>query len=144
VTILFDGLFAFQRKITEMIAKMDGAARESVSKAAHLVEAKAKANFHGRHSLRQPHFDAGATRLGATPNIVTGALMNSIHVEGPTRLGIGSYQAKVGPSTVYARAIELGLWQNPSVKYPYFGPGFDDAKPEMRTIYRDAWAGVLA
>jgi hypothetical protein len=57
---------------------------------------------------------------GTGPNTVTGNLKRSIHTT--TRTGFGTYIAEVGASMVYARAVEQGLPQNPSVKYPYLEP----------------------
>jgi hypothetical protein len=57
---------------------------------------------------------------GTGPNTVTGNLKRSIHTT--TRTGFGTYIAEVGASMVYARSVEQGLPQNPSVKYPYLEP----------------------
>ncbi len=57
---------------------------------------------------------------GTGPNTVTGNLKRSIHTT--TRTGFGTYIAEIGASMVYARAVEQGLPQNPSVKYPYLEP----------------------
>mgnify|MGYP005819863605 CR=1 FL=1 len=122
-----------RRAIERWVARTDTATRAAVSAAAHEIEAAAKSHFSGTHRKGQPH------EGGPEPNVVTGTLRRSIIVEGPTSAGAFTWAAKVGPTTVYARAIELGLRQAPGVSYPYFGPGVADALPRVGEIFRAAW-----
>jgi hypothetical protein len=61
---------------------------------------------------------------GSGPNVITGALKRSITTR--VRQGFGTYIADVGPTVVYARAVELGspIWKS-GVKYPYLTPAAD-------------------
>ncbi|MHB8490607.1 MAG: HK97 gp10 family phage protein [Solirubrobacteraceae bacterium] len=136
IALSWIGLDKFKAAIDGIAARMAVETRGAVAEAAHLIEAKAKANFEGSHAKRMPH------EGGSKPNVVTGNLRRSIHVEGPTGSGM-SWSAKVGPSAVYGRAIELGLRQNRLVKYPYFRPGFEEAVPEIAEIFhRHALAAI--
>lgn len=58
---------------------------------------------------------------GSGPNVITGALKRSINTR--VRVGFGTYIAEVGPTVLYARAVELGspIWKS-GVKYPYLTP----------------------
>jgi len=130
----FAGVSEFRKAIDTFVTRENTATRAAVAAAAHVIEASAKEHFSGSHAKGLPHVG------GSEPNVVSGSLRRSIHVEGPVSNGLFSWTAKVGPSTVYARAIELGLRQNRSVKYPYFGPGFTESLPRVRKIMTAAWA----
>lgn len=99
---------------------LDEAAKENVTKMAAQLIADAQANFAGSHPKGMPHVPAGNTAFGPMPNIVTGTLRRSIRGDGIRRVGHGTYSTTVGPQTVYARRVELGL--APTGSYPYFGP----------------------
>ena len=122
------GLGPFKDAITKLVTHADDTMRSAVAEGAHLIEAEAKNQFAGSHKRGEPHVG------GSKPNVVTGALRRSIHVVGPVRMGMG-WEAEVGPSIVYARAIELGLRQAPSIKYPYFAPGVREAMPKVRALF---------
>lgn len=131
---VFTGMAEFRKGLDAFVARENTATKGAVAAGAHVIEAAAKAHFSGSHAKGMPHVG------GPDPNVVSGTLRRSIHVEGPTQQGLFTFTAKVGPSTVYARAIELGLRQNRNVRYPYFGPGFADAMPKVREIMTAAWA----
>lgn len=54
----------------------------------------------------------GAARVDAAAKgnapVLTGSLRRSIDIEGPTRVGLASYRARVGPTMIYGRIRELG------------------------------------
>jgi len=101
-----------------------------ILRAGLVVERQAVLNFQGTRSYeKRVSKKTGNAWLritpprhigGTGPNTVTGNLKRSIHTT--TRTGFGTYIAEVGASMVYARAVEQGLPQNPSVKYPYLEP----------------------
>jgi hypothetical protein len=64
---------------------------------------------------------------GSPPNRRTGNLMSSVRTE--IRKGLGSYEATVFPTMVYARRLELGL------NYPYLRPSVDRVRPRAERIF---------
>ena len=82
------------------------------------IERQAKKNADtGTHPRGQGHIPG----TGPGPNRVTGTLINSIQTT--VTKGFGTYTAVVGPTVIYARAVELGnpRWKS-GVKYPYLFP----------------------
>jgi hypothetical protein len=105
------GLSSFERA-------MEKAGQLALTQAALALERQAKLNANtGTHPRGQGHLPG----TGPGPNKVTGTLQRSISTE--VRYGFGSYVATVGPSVIYARAVELGSprWKS-GVRYPFLGP----------------------
>lgn len=109
----FEGLTRFYETLEKRVAEVDAATAGFVTEGAHAIERQAKINASsGRHQAGTP---TPATP-GSGPAIISGTLRRSIHVEGPQRLGLGSFSAMVGPSVIYGRRVEL------EYDYPYLGP----------------------
>jgi hypothetical protein len=122
------------RNLKEALASLD-AVESQLEKAAQLgvamaglrVERDAKINANNGSRTRvgnkiDPPKHIGPS--GSGPNVITGALKRSISTR--VRSGFGTYIADVGPTVVYARAVELGspIWKS-GVKYPYLTPAAD-------------------
>lgn len=145
------GLAEFRRALSDIKAAVEVATKAIVVEGSHLLEATAKANFAGSHKR-------GAKHVGGTmPNVVTGALRASIYVQGPSSTGLGTYSADVGPSTVYARAIELGQTTHHAFggagghdgvavipAFPYFGPAYDVVVPKYPDIAARRWGEAIS
>ncbi len=138
------GVTEFSAAIDRLILRANAAAIEAVTTGAALIERNAKSNFEGNHKKGQPHVG------GSKPNVVTGTLRRSIHSEPVEQLSVGRYQAKVGPSVIYGRRIELGFRGSDSLgrnyrqpPYPYFGPAVEAAQPLLDGIFTRAWARAL-
>lgn len=105
--------------------KVNDAARFAIGMAAAEVERQAKKNANtGTHPRGQGHIPG----TGPGPNVQTGNLRRSIFSQ--TKIGFGgSYEAVVGASMEYARAVELGspAWKS-GVKYPYLVPAAESLK----------------
>lgn len=134
----WDGLKQFDDWLAKQSTATDNAVKEGVAKAAALTVKDVQANFEGSHKRGQPHVG------GPKPNIVTGYLRRSVIMQPLVRTGPASYSTSVGPTAIYARAIELGLRQAPNVSYPYFRPGVSEATKEFPTIMREAFAKYLS
>jgi hypothetical protein len=74
---------------------------------------------------------------------LTGALAKSIRIEGPTRTGLTSYMAVIGPSVPYGRRVEWGFKGPDSLgrmynqrPRPYFVPAGNEARALFPEIYR--------
>lgn len=125
------------KNLKEVLAAVDASATEveqgaqiGIMRAGLAVERQAKINFQGTRSYeKRVSKKTGRAWLritpprhvgGSGPNTVTGNLKRSIHTT--YRSGFGVYIAEVGASMIYARTVEQGLPQKPSVKYPYLEP----------------------
>lgn len=104
---------------------INDAARFAIGMAAAEVERQAKKNANtGTHARGVGHIPG----TGPGPNVQTGNLRRSIFSQ--TKVGFaGSYEAIVGASMEYARAVELGspAWKS-GVKYPYLVPAAESLK----------------
>lgn len=128
--ILWEGGDRFLKSLEEWETRMVAASRSGVSDAAHLVQKamQDKANT-GRHKIGEPT----SAVQGAGPNVVTGNLRRSIRV-GPIVPAGKGFATEVGPTAIYGRRIEL------EYGYPYAGPGFEAAIPELHEVFAAAWA----
>lgn len=132
--IVWHGLKEFDAVMDRILAAVDGATARGVGEAAHLVEAKAKANASGHPG----------------PGVVTGANRRSIYVDGPRREGIGAYSARIGPSMIYSRRLELGFDGADSLGRIYhqaprafLRPALDDARSEFDAIFAKHWGAAV-
>jgi hypothetical protein len=107
--------------------KIEKAAQLGVAMAGLAIEREAKINANNGVRVRQGNKIIPPKHIGPSgsgPNVITGALKRSITTR--VRVGFGTYIADVGPTVVYARAVELGspIWKS-GVKYPYLTPAAD-------------------
>ena len=99
----------------------------AVAAAANLIgadlENQMKRKIVGRHlpGTKTP------SQPGSPPTSITTNLRTSITHE-VERVGFGTYIVKVGPTKIYARAVELGSprWK-PNVRYPFVQPTYTEA-----------------
>lgn len=111
--------------------KIDEAANAGVKAVAFAVQKQAKINaFTGKHKPGERHI----VGTGPGPNVATGMLRRSISVR--TKKGFGNYVASVGPTVIYARAVELGhpRWKS-GVKYPYLVPAANTVRKKAKRIF---------
>ena len=113
------------------VAKADGAAKAGVMAVAFAVQKPAKINaFTGKHLPGEGHIPG----TGPGPNVGTGLLRRSISIK--QRQGFGTYIASVGPTAVYARAVEQGhpRWRS-GVRYPYLRPAATLVRKKAKRIF---------
>lgn len=111
--------------------KLDSASKAGVMAVAFAVQKQAKINaFTGKHAPGERHIPG----TGPGPNVATGLLRRSISVR--QRKGFESYVASVGPTVVYARAVELGhpRWKS-RVRYPYLRPAATLVRKKAKSIF---------
>lgn len=115
------GFNAHLRAIEE---RVDMVTRLAVAEGAALVQRKAQQNSSGRPG----------------PNVRSGAHRAGIVVEGPTHLG-PTWEARVGPTKVYSRALELGhpRWRS-GVKFPYMEPAVESSRRQVAEVFLAAVA----
>lgn len=105
--------------------------RSAVIEVAHLMErvAKEHAGEGGRHKLGTP---TPATP-GSGPAVITGTLRRSIIVSDVSAYGLFGWTAKIGPTAIYGRRVEL------EYDYPYMTPAYEEVKPMVGAIYARHW-----
>lgn len=137
ISIVWTGFEALEAKLTEIAQKADAISRDLVVKSAALVTAAAQKNFEGSHKRGSPHTG------GNKPNVVTGYLRRSITMTTPVRTGVSSYVAKVGPTAIYGRAVELGLHSGARA-YPYFRPAVKSVTPKLAALQVEAYRNLFS
>lgn len=131
---MFDAVWVGVREVeaafTKVAADADAVAVSALQKVGADVVKRAMNDFSGSHAKGERHVG------GAMPNIVTGNLRRSIHMEKPERLGVGDWKIMVGFGTVYGMAIEFGNPRTGAPAYPFFTPAVEASQP--------SWAGTMA
>lgn len=99
-----------------------------------MIERQAKINASvGRHKAGTPT----PAVQGAGPSVITGTLRRSIHTQIEPG-GLGTWTARIGPSAIYGRRVELEF------DYPYMRPALDFAKRvALPVLARRAWGGAM-
>lgn len=127
------GVKEVETALDDMAARMDKAMAQVAIKAAQTIEKNAKKEFRGESSAppRPPR-----------PTRRTGNLRDSIHSEGPTSEGNSTYSAKVGPTLLYGRRVELGYegggggrGHQSTRKFPYLSTGFEKSRDDIKALY---------
>lgn len=131
------GIPGWKEALKSTEANIDKASAAALLELAALAESKAKGNFQGSHARGKPHVG------GAAPNVVTGNLRRSIQRTAVQRVGQGDYLTRVFPSTVYARAVEMGNPKTGSRAYPYFGPAMKVVRANANDILIRAWSKYI-
>lgn len=140
MAILLQGMSEFVTALKAASTAVDLATKAATAKAAHLLEAEIKTKLgQSSHQKRTPT----PSRPGQPPALVTGTLRRSVKVEGPTSLGAGTYQARVGPTAVYGRVQELGGDTGTTVlpSRPYVQPALKELRDssKLSAVYLAAW-----
>lgn len=136
--VVFEGVSGFTAGLKAMTVAMDAATKAATATGAHLIEAQIKTELaRSSHPKRTPT----PSRPGSPPALVSGRLRQSVKVEGPTSLGGGTYQARIGPTAVYGRVQELGGGKVPLPSRPYVDPAMKELETSGRlgSVYVDAW-----
>lgn len=133
------GLGALEAALTRGEAQVELAARANVQLASLELIKQAQSNFSGSHRKHQRHIPNGNNY----PNVVTGTLRRSIRSDGLRTIAPGVVSTKVGPTTVYGRAIELGNPHSHSGAYPYFGPAVKRVRAKVATTALAVWAKTV-
>ena len=137
----WDGLKELGDWVAKQSTATDNAVKEAVAKASALTNKETQADFSGSHKAGQPHVGPN----GGYPNVPRpgGNLKRSITADPIIRYGLADYGTSVGPRAVYARAIELGLRNAPSIHYPFFVPGAQRAAKQFSEIWSATFTKYL-
>jgi hypothetical protein len=131
----FEGITEFEGALNALIVRMDLATNAGLTEGGQVVESYAKMGASGAPG----------------PNVITGTLRRSIHVEGPSSYGNAGRQIQIGPSVIYGRRVELGFHGDDSLGRhyeqdgkPYLGPALDRVRNTLLpSIFERAWAAAL-
>lgn len=140
--IRLQGLTELVSALNKRGAAVGTATVAATRESAELVEHVAFSNL-ARQS-HPPHTPT-PSRPGDPPATISGALAESLHVEGPAAVGAGVF-ARVGPTSPYGRIQELGGtagWGAQLPARPYLWPAVRDSLPAINAIYREAWTAAL-
>jgi hypothetical protein len=132
--------------LNKVAAEANLAAKTILVKSAATVVTRAQHNFQGaRKYTKGPRGGRVLTPAhhtgGSKPNIITGYLRRSIHMDPIVYTGFASYSTRVGPDAIYGRRVELGF--KGSRGYPYFEPAAVEASAEFYKIAVETWAKIL-
>ena len=105
MAIVMVGTKEFIAALKKTTAAMDAGTRAATSASASLIQRQIITEL-GRSS--HPKGTPTPSSVGQPPSLVSGQLRRSIKVQGPTSLGLGMYQAQIGPTAIYGRIQELG------------------------------------
>ncbi len=135
-TLEFDllGVPEFVAALEAMAGRVDRATGMAARDAALVIQRQARTNASGRPG----------------PRVRTGTLRRSIRVDGPRRVGTG-WEARVGPTVIYSRRVELGFDGTDAIgrtyhqpPYPFFGPAWRfGTTVAIHRIWRDSVAAAM-
>ncbi|GAA1030805.1 MULTISPECIES: phage virion morphogenesis protein [Amycolatopsis] len=144
IEMRLSGVDELQAALAAAVERMDTVTREATAAAASLVEIAVK------DKLRQSSHRRGTptpSSPGQPPALVSGNLMRSIAVRGPTG-GLGVWGASIGPTAIYGRIQELGGMTGRHhaahlPPRPYADPAAHETFPIIESTYLAAWATIF-
>jgi phage gpG-like protein len=142
------GVTQLNRALEGMVASLNRATRAATAQASHLLEREIKKTL---ATSSHPRGTPTPSSPGEPPSLVTGTLRRSITVKGPTPLGMGRWEAQVGPTAVYGRIQELGgvTGRGGATELPprpYVRPAYEKlaASGALTSLYHSAWRAAIA
>lgn len=146
--IRVEGLSQLNAAIEGLAASLNTATRAATAQASHLLEAEIKKTL---STTSHPRRTPTPSSPGEPPSLVTGTLRRSITVKGPHPLGLGRWEAQIGPTAVYGRIQELGGVTGRGgatvlPARPYVAPTLQRlaATGALHRIYHSAWRSAVA
>ena len=141
----FKGLTEFNAAIDAMVEAVNFATRDGVVKGVAVIEASAKTSFGPGHAKGTPKTVFGQ------PQSISGTLRRSIKMVGePVEVGRGVWSARVGPTSIYGRRVELGFNGSDALgrvynqaPNPYLKPGVDKSIPLLNAVFESSWAAAM-
>lgn len=92
-----------------------------------------------------PHGTPTPSAPGEPPAMITGRLKASVTVEPTRAVGSTRFEARVGPTAVYARIQELGGTAGHGAQLParpYVRPALEASRAQVAVIFRAAWSAL--
>jgi hypothetical protein len=155
-----DGVRESKAALRAILARLDAATEAATAEGVSAIERQAKLEL---SRAAHPRGTPTPSAPGEPPAAITGTLRRSMRSTTARRVGFGSYSAQVGPTVVYARAQELGIDRQVTVRAhrrqgatvrehavhlrlpprPSLEPGVATAKPQLSRIYARRWANAI-
>jgi phage gpG-like protein len=146
--IRVEGLAQLNAALEGLAASLNQATRTATAQASHLLEREIKQTL---STSSHPRGTPAPSSPGEPPSLVTGTLRRSITVKGPHPLGLGRWEAEIGPTAVYGRIQELGgvTGRGGATELPprpYVQPAFERlaATGSLARLYHSAWRAAIA
>lgn len=134
------GVEASQLSLHLRMAAADRATERATTRGVHEIERAAKIGLTTySHTAGTPT----PSPPGAPPALITGSLMRSVHTQRANRVRRGVYGARVGPTSPYGRAQELGYPPRNLPPRPFLKPRVRASLAKIHGIYRDQWAEAM-
>lgn len=132
-----------RKKVVNLSDNVEVASRRARDEMANLFKQLAQDQIKGQRPKGQ------RATAGKPPMNRTGNLRNNIEIE-RSQDGLGGFYARVGPTMVYARAVELGgqyapkSWRNSSAiaGFPFMAPAFVRFQRIAPSIIRKHFGGT--
>ncbi len=142
------GVAQLNMAMERLALSLNRATAKATGHAAHLLEREIKKELStSSHSRGTPT----PSSPGEPPSLVTGTLRRSISVKGPHPLGVGRWEAQIGPTAVYGRIQELGgvTGRRSAATLParpYVTPAFRRlaATGALARVYHSAWRAAIS
>jgi phage gpG-like protein len=141
------GVHELMAAIEGLAGSLSTATRTATAQASHLLEREIK---HALSTSSHPPGTPTPSAPGEPPSLITGTLRRSITVKGPTPLGLGRWEAQIGPTAVYGRIQELGgvTGRGGATELPprpYVRPSFEKlvAAGALTNLFHSAWRAAL-
>ena len=122
------GVPEFDRALHGVESSLDSATRRAVGDGARVLEALAKS--------RAP--------------VLSGALRNSIHMDGPHQADRNTWRAVVGPTVPYGRRIEFGFHGTDRLgrhydqsAHPYLRPAERAVSQPLHSLFMNRWGAAV-
>jgi hypothetical protein len=126
-----EGIREFDAAVDRLLGRVSAASERIARRGALLIEEAAKAHMDGRPG----------------PFVRSGTLRRSVLTTSVERIGLATWRARIGPTVIYGRRIELGFYGADRLgrvyhqpPYPYMRPGMDDARPRIEQLARTEWS----
>jgi phage gpG-like protein len=143
--VRIEGLAQLDAAIEGLAVSLNAATRSATAQASHLLEREIKQTL---SKASHPRGTPTPSSPGEPPAVVTGTLRRSITVKGPHPLGLGRWEAQIGPTAVYGRVQELGGVTGHGAVLParpYVQPAFERlaATGALSRVYHSAWRRAI-
>lgn len=144
VEISVSGLDELRAVLLGAIGKAEELTRVATVTGISLVERAAKNQLRTTsHTKKTPT----PSSPGQPPSLISGELMRSVTVRGPTG-GAGIWSGSVGPTSIYGRIQELGgvtgrHHATTLPARPYMEPALNESKEEIHGLFLGAWSQIF-
>ena len=136
------GVNEFLAALHKVELGLEQGSKEIVVKGSVLVVRASQAKFQGARKWGtgprggRALFPANHTG-GDGPNVISGSLRRGITSRPIVRFGLGDYGVKVGPTSIYARTVEL------KYHYAFFVPAVEELAGTLRALAKQTWTKYL-